>query len=53
MARPQINAAIKEVLKHVIDELWGVDPDEITCKIFTRETKLGTDDVLVLSQEEK
>ena len=52
MTRPQIKDAIKEDIKHVIEELWGVEPEDIPYKIFTREVKLGIDDCLALPKEE-
>ena len=50
--RPQIKAAIKECIKYVLEESWGVEPGNITCKIFSREAKLGIYDILVISKEE-
>ena len=48
ITRPQIKTTIKEKIKHVVEELWGVEPEDIPHKIFTRESKLGIDETLVL-----
>ena len=37
MIRPQIKAGVKEDIKHVLEELWRVEPEETQCKIFTRD----------------
>ena len=52
MTRPEIKATIKEDIKHVLEELWDVEPEDVPCKIFTREAKLKIDNFLVLSKEE-
>ena len=52
MTRPQIKAEIKERIKHVIEELWGVEPEHVTCEIFTREAKMVIDNIIVLSKED-
>ena len=50
MIRPQTKAAIKEDINHVLEELWGLEPEDAPGEIFRREAKLGTDYVLVLSK---
>ena len=53
MTRPQIKAAIKEDIKHVIDKLYGVEPQDVPHEILNREAKLVINDVLVLSKEDE
>ena len=39
--RSRRKAALKEDVKHLLEELWDVEEDETFYKIFTRETKKG------------
>ena len=52
MTRPQINASIKEDIKHVFEELCRLEPDDIPHKIFARESKNGTHEVLSIPNDE-
>ena len=45
-------AAIHEDIKHVLDDVWGLPPEETSCEILAKESCLGVDYVLVISQEE-
>ena len=51
MKRAKKLATIKEVNKCVLEELWGLLPDEIPYEIFSKENRLGIDGVFVLSKE--
>ena len=50
VTRSTRNAALKEDVKHLLEELW--DADEIFCKIFTRGTKKGVRKFLNFSKDE-
>ena len=52
MTMPQIKAYIKEDIKHVLEELLGVEPEDVPYKIFSKEARLGIDYVLALSKED-
>ena len=51
MVRAKKKAFIKEEIKHFLEELCGLPPEEIPYEIFTRESSLGACDVLVLHKE--
>ena len=46
------DAAIKEGIKHVLEEIWRLIPEETPYKIFSREDRLGMYEVFFLSKEE-
>ena len=50
--RKKRKAENQEDIKHLIEEVCGFYPDENFYKIFARESRLGLDDVLVMSKEE-
>ena len=52
MTRAKKQAAIKEDIKHFLEEIWALTPEETPYKIFFRKARLGIDDVPVLSKEE-
>ena len=52
MARAKKQDETKEEIKHALEELWGLTPEEIPCKIFSREARLAIDEVYFLSKEE-
>ena len=52
MTRAKKKAEIKEEMKHVLEELWGLTLEEEPYEIFAREARLGTDNCIVLSKEE-
>ena len=52
LSRAQRKAIIKEDVKHVLEELWGYEPDGIFYKVFEREAKTrGVDDILALPKK--
>ena len=52
MTRSQTKADIKEDVKHVLEELCGLEPEYIPCKIFAREAKNGTYEILSKPKDE-
>ena len=52
MTRAKKQAAIKEDIKHVLEELWGLEAEDMPYEIFARESYLGEDGFLFLSKEE-
>ena len=51
LTRDKKQAAIKEDIKHVLEQLWILTPEDTPYKIFAGEARLGAHDVLVLSKE--
>ena len=43
----------QENVKHVLDEIWDSDPDDILCKIFSRDARGGIKSTMNLSKEDK
>ena len=52
MKRAKKQAVIKEYIKHFLEEIWRLTPEETPYKIFYRETQKGVDDFLALSKDE-
>ena len=50
--RPHIKAAIKEEIKNSLEELHGLEPEDIPWKIFAREAKNGTYEILSKPKDE-
>ena len=53
-ARGQIEAMqakIAKDAKHIIEELWGMEPTDTLWEIFKRETKKSVDDILTLQKD--
>ena len=50
--RSRRNAALKEDVKHLLEELWDAEEDETFYKIFTRGTKKGTHKFVNFSKDE-
>ena len=52
LSRAQRKAMIEEDVKHVLEELWDYEPEDVFYKIFKREAKTGgVDDVLALPKK--
>ena len=41
LTRAERKAIIDEDAKHVLEKLWGYEPDDVFYKIFKRESKTG------------
>ena len=52
MIRLQIQAAIKEDIKNVLEESYWLEPEDITCKIFARKAKNGTYEIPSMPNDE-
>ena len=53
LTRAERKAIIDEDVKHVLEELWGYEPDDVFYKVFKRESKTGgVDDILALSKKD-
>ena len=53
LTRAERKAIIDEDAKHVLEELWGYEPDDVFYKVFKRESKTGgVDDILALSKKD-
>ena len=50
--RSRKQAALKEDVKHLLEELWDAEEKDALYKIFTKESKKGTQKVLSYSKEE-
>ena len=49
--RSRRKAALKEDVKHLLEELWDAEEDEMFYKIFTRETKRGVHKFIIFSKD--
>ena len=52
MTRPQIKVVIKEDIKHLLEELWVVEPEDVPCRILTIEVKMEIDNIPMLSKKD-
>ena len=53
MPRAKKQAATKEDVTYVLEEIWGLTPEETPCEIFAREACWGIDEDFFLSKEER
>ena len=52
MIRPQIKAAIKWDINHDLEEFHWLETEEIPCKIFAREAKNGTHEIISMLKDQ-
>ena len=53
LTRAERKAIIDEDVKHVLEELWGYEPEDAFYKVFKRESKTGgVEDILALSKKD-
>ena len=52
MTGPQMKATIKEDINNVLEELHGLETEDIQHKIFAREAKSGTHEILLIPNDE-
>ena len=52
MTRAKKQATNKEDIKHALEDLWGLTPEDMDYEIFAIEHRLGVDDFLVLCKDE-
>ena len=50
--RDKRRAENQEDINHLLEEVWGLDPEETFYKIFSRESKKGIQDVIEMSKED-
>ena len=53
LSKAQRKAMIEEDVKHVLEELWSYEPEDVFYKVFKREAKTGgVDNVLALPKKD-
>ena len=52
MKRPKIKAAIKEDIKHVLEQSHELEHEDISYEIFAREAKNGMHEILSMPKDE-
>ena len=53
LTRAERKAIIDEDVKHVLEELWAYEPEDVFYKVFKRELKTGgVEDILALSKKD-
>ena len=52
VTRSTRNAALKEDVKYLLEELWGIEEDDMFYKIFTKDAKRGAHKFINFTKDE-